>query len=119
TNHRQDTPTGLLIDCTDERRRTDDYNRDRVFEKEKRCSKCGESFQCGGLFGCWCRDVKLDVATLVDLRAKYADCLCPACLKPVVRPSEDQHPTISSHQSQDLTPSASRVLPDAHVRTES
>ena len=52
-----------------------------LFEKEKRCSKCGETFGCGGLLGCWCRDVKLDEATLKQLRDGYADCLCPTCLK--------------------------------------
>ena len=52
-----------------------------LLAKEKRCSKCGAAFDCGGLFGCWCRDVKLDEASLKDLRANYADCLCPECLK--------------------------------------
>jgi hypothetical protein len=52
-----------------------------MFEKEKRCSKCGLAFDCGGLFGCWCRDVKLDQPTLAALKQQFADCLCPACLK--------------------------------------
>jgi len=52
-----------------------------MFEKEKRCSKCGETFGCGGLVGCWCRDVKLDEATLAALKAQHDDCLCPNCLK--------------------------------------
>jgi hypothetical protein len=54
-----------------------------MFEKEKRCSKCGAAFDCGGLLGCWCRDVTLDEATLAALKQGYADCLCPACLKSV------------------------------------
>jgi hypothetical protein len=54
-----------------------------LLEKEKHCSKCGAAFGCGGLLGCWCRDVKLDEAALAALRASYADCLCPACLKAV------------------------------------
>src|SRR5262245_2345099 len=53
--------------------------RAKMFAKEKRCSKCGEEFECGGLLGCCCRDVKLDAATLVKLRGTYADCLCPPC----------------------------------------
>ena len=53
----------------------------RLLEKEKQCSKCGQPFGCGGLFGCWCRDVELDEATLKTLRGTYADCLCPNCLK--------------------------------------
>ena len=52
-----------------------------LLAKEKRCEKCGASFDCGGLFGCWCRDVKLDETTLANLRAAYADCLCSECLK--------------------------------------
>jgi len=52
-----------------------------MFEKEKRCPKCGVAFECGGLFGCWCRDVKLDKAALATLKERYVDCLCPDCLK--------------------------------------
>jgi hypothetical protein len=52
-----------------------------MFEKEKRCSKCGVAFDCGGLLGCWCRDVKLDAATLAAMKQRYTDCLCPDCLK--------------------------------------
>ena len=54
-----------------------------ILAKEKRCSKCGLAFDCGGLFGCWCREVKLSDAQLAGLRGQYADCLCPACLKAV------------------------------------
>ncbi len=57
-----------------------------MFEKEKRCSKCGETFGCGGLPGCWCRDVKLDEAALADLKLRHDDCLCPACLKALASP---------------------------------
>lgn len=64
-----------------------------MFEKEKRCSQCGAAFDCGGLLGCWCRDVKLDEAALAALKASYADCLCPACLKAVAaRAAVDAHP---------------------------
>ena len=48
---------------------------------QKLCSKCGFAFDCGGLLGCWCREVTLDEATLAALKEGYADCLCPACLK--------------------------------------
>ena len=54
-----------------------------IFAKEKRCSKCGLAFDCGGLFGCWCRDVKLSETQLAMLRQSYVDCLCPTCLKGV------------------------------------
>ncbi len=53
----------------------------RIFAKEKRCSKCGEPFRCGGLVGCWCRDVELDKGTLAALKEQYDDCLCPDCLR--------------------------------------
>ena len=52
-----------------------------LVEREKTCAKCGAPFGCGGLLGCWCRDVTLDEASLAVLKEKYADCLCPACLK--------------------------------------
>ena len=51
-----------------------------IFSKEKRCSKCGVAFDCGGLLGCWCRDLKLDRAQLDVLKQRYVDCLCPDCL---------------------------------------
>ena len=56
--------------------------------KEKRCGKCGAAFECGGLFGCWCRDVKLDLKTLGELKDKYDDCLCPPCLHALAVPSQ-------------------------------
>jgi hypothetical protein len=69
-----------------------------MFSKEKRCSKCGERFDCGGLFGCWCRDVELDRATLANLRGKYADCLCPACLTALSRSPGDQSEASSTER---------------------
>ena len=64
-----------------------------MFEKEKRCEKCGETFGCGGLLGCWCRDVKLDTATLALLKERYNDCLCPECLKAMVVTVRDDDAT--------------------------
>jgi hypothetical protein len=65
-----------------------------MFAKEKRCSKCGLSFDCGGLLGCWCREVKLDAAKLAALRQQYADCLCRACLETCAVSADDtaRHP---------------------------
>jgi Cysteine-rich CWC len=60
-----------------------------MFEKEKQCAKCGQPFDCGGLLGCWCWSVKLDRATLASLKAQYADCLCPDCLKILQNPVTD------------------------------
>jgi hypothetical protein len=59
-----------------------------IFSKEKRCSKCGLAFDCGGLFGCWCRDVKLTESQLAGLRQRYADCLCPTCLAAIAAGAE-------------------------------
>ena len=52
-----------------------------VFPTDKKCSKCGDTFRCSGILGCWCGDVKLDPATLAMLKERYDNCLCPACLK--------------------------------------
>jgi len=51
------------------------------FSKTKTCGACGAAFECGGLFLCWCRDVKLDRETLDELRRQHVDCLCRACLE--------------------------------------
>lgn len=61
-----------------------------MFSKDKRCPKCGLVFSCGGLFGCWCREVKLTEAQLALLRQRYTDCLCPACLRAAA--SDDGNP---------------------------
>ena len=52
-----------------------------MFEREKRCAACGAAFECAGLWFCWCRSVSLDEHTRRELRDRYADCLCPECLK--------------------------------------
>ena len=58
-----------------------------MFEKQKVCGACGAPFECGGLWFCWCRDVRLDEATRKKLREQFADCLCPSCLKRVATES--------------------------------
>ena len=52
-----------------------------MFEREKHCGACGKPFECGGLLFCWCRGVSLDAAVREQLRSRYNDCLCPACLE--------------------------------------
>jgi hypothetical protein len=49
-------------------------------EREKVCEACGATFTCCG-GDCWCDDVKVEAETQADLRRRYADCLCPHCLK--------------------------------------
>jgi Cysteine-rich CWC len=51
---------------------------------QKKCGACGELFACGAPGpDCWCEVVKLSPAALAQLRARYADCLCPRCLAAV------------------------------------
>jgi hypothetical protein len=52
-----------------------------VFAKEKQCPACRKSFDCGGLWFCWCRTIKLDATVLQALKERYADCLCRECLE--------------------------------------
>lgn len=54
---------------------------DSAAPKQKICEACGAQFLCHSPWGpCWCEKVELANSTLADLRARYADCLCPACL---------------------------------------
>ncbi len=54
-----------------------------VLRKTKACEACGESFACEISLGkgCWCGELKLSEDTRQELRAKYSDCLCRACLE--------------------------------------
>jgi Cysteine-rich CWC len=46
------------------------------------CESCGQPFACElSLAGCWCSKVALTDATRAEMRAKHANCLCPACLE--------------------------------------
>lgn len=49
-------------------------------DRYKTCPSCGGTFECTGT-GCWCGEVKLDEAAREALRARFADCVCPACLQ--------------------------------------
>ena len=46
------------------------------------CPRCGDGFACGisGTAPCPCTTVKVDVATLAQLRGAYSGCLCMTCL---------------------------------------
>ena len=51
----------------------------------RQCEACGKPFVCGAsLKGCWCVSVKLSAEVRQQLREKYKDCLCPACLQRLV-----------------------------------
>lgn len=46
------------------------------------CESCGAEFGCGAtLAGCWCVEIKLSDETRAELRSRFGDCLCPACLE--------------------------------------
>ena len=48
----------------------------------KVCESCGHEFGCGAkLDGCWCTEITLDPSQADDIKAKFNDCLCPACLE--------------------------------------
>ncbi len=48
---------------------------------EKTCPCCERPFTCHQQEGCWCANVRLTSAALNGLRARFADCLCEACLR--------------------------------------
>jgi len=46
------------------------------------CEACGDPFTCGAsLSGCWCSEIKLSDETRAELRTRYRNCLCRACLE--------------------------------------
>jgi hypothetical protein len=51
-------------------------------QKQKTCPACGAQFGCmaAAIESCWCAEVKLSGEATADLRARFADCLCPRCL---------------------------------------
>ncbi|MGH9831871.1 MAG: cysteine-rich CWC family protein [Blastocatellia bacterium] len=52
------------------------------------CESCDQSFVCGAsLKGCWCFNIKLSAAVRKQMRARYKDCLCRACLEMIARQS--------------------------------
>jgi len=54
--------------------------------RQKTCEACGVTFEClAG--GCWCSEVDVTAAVREHLRARYQDCLCPACLREAVAAS--------------------------------
>jgi Cysteine-rich CWC len=54
-----------------------------VLRKSQACEACGETFACEIALGkgCWCGEIKLSDETRQELRAKYRNCLCRACLE--------------------------------------
>ena len=54
-----------------------------VLRKSQSCEACGETFACEISLGtgCWCGEIKLSDETRQELRAKYKNWLCRACLE--------------------------------------
>jgi hypothetical protein len=54
----------------------------RAAPGDARCPRCGGGFHCGrdDAAPCACTTLRLSPATLRDLRARYAGCLCMQCL---------------------------------------
>lgn len=50
---------------------------------DSRCPRCGGAFHCGvnDVEPCACTTLRLDDATLADLRQRFDGCLCLACLR--------------------------------------
>ena len=50
--------------------------------KTDRCPRCDVEFHCAIATGsCWCAEVTLSPERQAELAARYAGCLCPACLR--------------------------------------
>jgi len=67
--------------------------------RDARCPRCGGAFHCGAKLAqasdappCACTSVTLDAQTLAELRARYAACLCLACLRELARAHEKAGP---------------------------
>jgi iron complex transport system substrate-binding protein len=76
-------------------------NPTRGVVRVKRCTSCGESFECCA-GGCWCDAVPLTDDVRTSLQERFDDCLCPTCLS---RHAADRGVRIVS-----LVPSATEIL---------
>lgn len=50
---------------------------------DNRCPRCAAAFHCGidDAAPCPCTTLKLDAATLAELRRRFSGCLCLQCLQ--------------------------------------
>lgn len=52
-----------------------------------RCPRCGRGFDCGAATGwCECFSLRLSPALQTELAARWAGCLCLACLRELAAP---------------------------------
>lgn len=58
------------------------------------CPRCGGGFHCGvaDAAPCACTTIRLDAATLAEMRARYATCLCLRCLSELASMKEKNRP---------------------------
>ena len=49
----------------------------------KKCPACGKSFECSHDEHCWCTLVALNDVTRSELKKRFTDCLCKACLEEI------------------------------------
>jgi len=61
------------------------------------CPRCGGGFHCGvgDAAPCACTTIRLDAATLAEMRARYATCLCMNCLAGLAAPKETGRPDLT------------------------
>ena len=53
-------------------------------QKANTCGSCGSEFGCGAkLDGCWCTEITLKDWQAELIKAKFDECLCPACLSSI------------------------------------
>jgi len=67
-----------------------------VLPQTEWCEACGQPFVCEISLGkgCWCGEIKLSEGTRQELRAKYRNCLCGACLEKV----KAKDPELEAHE---------------------
>src|SRR5260221_5770223 len=56
---------------------------------EKECRRCGAPFNCKQEAGCWCAAMRIDPVVLAELRTRFSDCLCEACLRKLAAPRSE------------------------------
>ena len=51
-------------------------------QRQMICQSCGAPFGCCAerIASCWCSTVEISDDTRAEIRKKFADCICPACL---------------------------------------
>ena len=70
-----------------------------VLRKTQACEACGETFACEISLGtgCWCGEIKLSDETRQELRVKYKNCLCRACLEKEQPQTQYRRPKANAH----------------------